>query len=108
MGFVQGCQYDYSKPKELIKASKIFEIFDSKLNYTNNYINMIKALSTGPIVAMMEVPLGAPNLGLDFYTYADGIYTTPYCGKCVPAYSSTGSVTKTSLNTCFGRLNHGM
>ena len=83
------------------------EIFDGKLNTTNNYINIIKALQTGPVVTLMEVPLSSPNFGLDFYSYANGIYTSPYCGKCVPTFTSKGALTSNSLNACLGLVNHG-
>ena len=103
-GFVQTCLY--KKSNIAVKVSTITEIYDSKLNFTNNYLNMMAALQKGPVVAMLQIPTNAPNYGADFYQYASGIYVTPYCDVCNVVINN-GQVTASSVNTCFARLNHG-
>lgn len=102
---MQTCQSNSSITK--FKADTVMEVFDKSFNITNNYINMLAAVAVQPIVALMEVPSAAPNYGLDFYSYASGIYITPYCGTCVPKLNADGSINAAALSTCLNRLNHG-
>ena len=90
-----------------VKALKVNEIFDRKLNFTNNYINMMAAVATQPIVALMQVPMASPNFGLDFFQYASGVYITPYADICQATLNADGSINYPSLSVCFGNLNHG-
>lgn len=98
-GYTQNCKGE-KNPADPI--DQVIELFDR--NGTNNYMNMMAAVTKGPITAFLEVPLNDNNDGYDFFAYKSGIYVTPYCATV----TLNASTTNDQLDTAFGRLNHAV
>lgn len=98
-GFTQKCKGE-KNPAEPI--DQVMELFDK--NATNNYMNMMAAVTKRPITAYLEVPLSGGNDGIDFFAYKSGIYVTPYCHVC----PLRPSMKNEEIDACFGRLNHAV